>query len=148
MLIVGPTNSGKSRFVVDQLYGSFRSKFDYIVLICPTVAHDKTFHRIGENDPRMFVKICMQHEVEIWLKLVNRLSEGTKMLIIFDDCAASKDVKWRTGQLVNLGFSASPYRFQRSDASIRTSNRKVLGSTPDRSTRISFFRVCLCHFLE
>ena len=25
--------------------------------------------------------------------------------------------------------------------------RKVLGSTPDRSTRI-FFRVCLCHFLE
>ena len=25
-------------------------------------------------------------------------------------------------------------------------NRKVLGSTPHRSTRISFFRVCLCHF--
>ena len=35
-LIVGPTNSGKSRFVVDQLYGPFRRKFDYIVLICPT----------------------------------------------------------------------------------------------------------------
>ena len=25
---------------------------------------------------------------------------------------------------------------------------KVLGSTPDRSTRISFIRVCLRHFLE
>ena len=34
-LIVGPTNSGKSRFMVDQLYGPFRGKFDYIVLICP-----------------------------------------------------------------------------------------------------------------
>ena len=28
------------------------------------------------------------------------------------------------------------------------SNRKVLGSTPDRSTWISFFRVCLCHIPE
>ena len=34
-LIVGPTNSGKSNFVVDQIYGPFRGKFDYIVLICP-----------------------------------------------------------------------------------------------------------------
>ena len=30
----------------------------------------------------------------------------------------------------------------------RTSNRKVLSSTPDRSTRISFFRVCQCHLLN
>ena len=27
-LIVGPTNSGKSRFVVDQIYGTFHGKFD------------------------------------------------------------------------------------------------------------------------
>ena len=53
-LIVGPTNSGKLRFVVGQLYRPFRVKFDYIVLICPTFAHNKTDHRIGEKDPRMF----------------------------------------------------------------------------------------------
>lgn len=51
-LIVGPTNSGKSKFVVDYLYGPFRHRFDYIVPICPTFAHNKTYHRIGENDPR------------------------------------------------------------------------------------------------
>jgi len=64
-LIVGPTNSGKSRFVVDQLCVPFSFKFDYIVLIYPTFAHNKTYHRIGENDPRMFVITCKQHEVEI-----------------------------------------------------------------------------------
>jgi len=105
-LIVGPTNSGKSRFVVDQLYGPFRGKFDYIVLICPTFAHNKTYHRLGENDPRMDVIVCEQHDVERWLKLVRWPSKGTNTLIILDDCAASKDVKGRTGELVNLAFSA------------------------------------------
>ena len=56
----------------------------------------------------MFVKICLQHEVEIWLRLVSFLFEGTNTLIILDDCAASKDVKGRTGQLANLVFSAQP----------------------------------------
>jgi len=32
--------------------------------------------------------------------------EGTNTLIIVDDCAASKDVKGRTGELGKLGFSA------------------------------------------
>jgi len=94
-LIVGPTNSGKSRFVVDQIYDPFRGKFDYIVLICPTFAHNRTYYRIGENDPRMDVIMCDQHDVEKWLKLVRWLSEGANTLIILDDCAASKDVKGR-----------------------------------------------------
>ena len=105
-LIVALTNSGKSRFVVDEICGPFRGKFEYIMLICPTFAHNKTYHLIGENDRRMFMIICKQHEVENWLKLVSLLFEGTNTLIILDDCAASKDVKGCTGQLVNLGFSA------------------------------------------
>jgi len=105
-LIVGPTNSGKSRFVVDQIYGPFRGKFNYIVLICPTFMHNKTYHRVGENDPRMDVIVCEQHAVEKWLKLVRWLCEGTNTLIILGDCATSKDLKGRTGELVNLAFSA------------------------------------------
>ena len=105
-LIVGPTNSGKTQFLVNQLCGPFRGKFDYIVLVFPTFAHNKTLHRFGENDPRMFVIVCEQHEVEICLKIVSYFFEGTNTLIVLDDCAASKDVKGRTSQLVNLGFSA------------------------------------------
>ena len=74
-LIVGPTNSGKSQFVVDQLFG-FRFKFDNIVLICPTFVRNKTYYRIGEKDPRMYVIACKQHEVETWLKIARYIFEG------------------------------------------------------------------------
>ena len=105
-LIVGPTNSGKTKFFVNQLFGPFRGKFDYIVLICPTLAHNRTLYRFAERDPSFYPIICEQHHVENWLKLVSSVFEGTNTLIVLDDCASSKDVKGRTGELVKLGFSA------------------------------------------
>jgi len=105
-LIVGPTNSGKTRFFVNQLCGPFRGRFDYVVLICPTFAHNKTVFRFAERDPPSYVIICEQHKVELWLKLASFAFEGINTLIVLDDCAASKDVKGCTGELVKLGFSA------------------------------------------
>jgi len=105
-LIVRPTNSGKTQFLVNQLRGSFCGKFDYVVLICPTFAYNKTLYRFAETDPRLFVIICEQQEVEAYLKIASMFFEGTNTLIVLDDCAASKDVKGRTGELVKLGFSA------------------------------------------
>ena len=105
-LIVGPTNSGKTRFLVNQLRGPFRGKFDNVVLICPTFAYNKTLYRFAERDPRLYVIICARHEVELWLKAASFAFEGNNTLIVLDDCAASKDVKGRTGELVKLGFSA------------------------------------------
>ena len=91
---------------MDQIYGPFRFNFDNIVLICPTFTHNKTYHQIGENDPRMSVIDCKQHEVENWLKIVRFAFEGENTLIILDDCASPKDVKGRAGELVHLAFSA------------------------------------------
>jgi len=151
-LIVGPTNSGKSRFVVDQLYGPFRFKFNHIVLICPTFTHNKTYHRLGENNPRMDVIVCEQHDVERWLQLVRWLFMGTNTLRILDDCAASKDVKGRTGELVNLAFSArhmgiSVWVLTQKLTSITSSFREnmaaiVLFYTPSARTTKAIFEDC------
>jgi len=111
-LTVGPTNSGKTRFLVDQLCGPFRGRFDYVVLICPTFAHNKTLFCFAERDLRLFVIICEQHEVELWLKIASFVFEDANTLIVLDYCAASKDVKGRTGELVKLGL-LPPREYQR-----------------------------------
>ena len=109
-LIVGPTNSGKTQFLMNQLCGPFCGKFDYVVLICPTFAYNKTLYRFAERDPRLYVIICKQHQVELWLKVATFYFEGTNTLIVPDDCAASKDVKGRTGELADRGANTGMAR--------------------------------------
>ena len=104
-IIVGLITSGKTQFLVNLICGPFNGKFDYIVLICPTIAYNRTLYHFGERDPRLYVIICEQHQVEAGLKFSSFAFEGTNTLIVLDDCAASKDVKGRTGELVKLGFS-------------------------------------------
>jgi len=94
------------QFLVNQLSGTFCGKFDYVALICPTFVHNKTLYRFAERDPRLYVIICEQHQVKLFLKLASLSFEGTNTLIVLDDCTASKDIKGRTGELVKLGFSA------------------------------------------
>ena len=61
-----------------------------------------------DKDPHIFVVVVdfLQHEIESWLRLASYFFEKTNTLFVLDDCAASKDVKGHTSQLVNLGFSA------------------------------------------
>lgn len=106
VLIVGSTNCGKTKFLVDLLSIDFRKVFDYIVLICPTYDFNKTYMGFADDDPDFLVFIPKQDEVEKYLKFSVDLFEGTNTLIILDDCAASKDVKERSNELVDMAFSA------------------------------------------
>ena len=101
---MGPTNSGKTQYLVNQLRGPFWGKFDYIVLIWPTLVHNKTHDRFLDNDPYIFVVGCPQEEVEFWLKLKSYFFSGNKHAQYFGRlrCVESG----HTGQLVSLGFSA------------------------------------------
>ena len=59
-----------------------------------------------DHDSHIFVIDYPQEEFELWLQLSGYFFQGTNTLIVVDNCAALKDVKGRTGQLVSLGFLA------------------------------------------
>ena len=103
-LIVGPTKPGKTRYLGNFLSTTFYEKFDYVILLCPTFIHNKTCDGSTENDKDLLVLTPLQGWIDDCLKIIIDVYKGTNTLIIFDDCAASRDVKRRTNKLVNLAF--------------------------------------------
>ena len=112
-LIVGSTGCGKTQFVVGQLLGPFRYKFDYIILLCPTYVNNKTWSGIGIADDEFFVDILdpneLSNHLKFWHKQFSsreaRRARDTQTLLILDDIACGDDVKRRTSELVKLAFS-------------------------------------------
>lgn len=62
-LIVGSTNWGKKKHLVNILSTTFRGKFDYIVLFRPTFIHDKTYNGFGENDRNLLILTPLQDQI-------------------------------------------------------------------------------------
>ena len=107
-IITGPTNCGKTRYVIDQLRGSFRHVFEWIVLICPTYSKNKTYRGFAKGDKRFVVlspDASNVEEINDLLGICEDFFSGTNTLIILDDCAVSRDLKNRTNKFINLAFS-------------------------------------------
>ena len=77
-----------------------------MILLCPTYIFNETYRGFAEEDRDFFVLTLQQDQIDDWVRIVSFMFEGTNSLIILDDCAASRDVKKRTNELVNLAFSA------------------------------------------
>jgi hypothetical protein len=99
-LIVGPTSCGKTKFVVDQLLGDFRYKFDYIALLCLTYKNNKTWGGIGIDDDDFFVDILDPNNLSTHLKFWHKTFKDGQVLLILDDIACGDDVKKRTSELI------------------------------------------------
>lgn len=110
MLIVGMTGCGKTYYLLDLIASEYKKHFDYIILICPTFRRNKTYTNweyISDDD--VVVIECEHHSVNEVIKYVRETYEDTNSLIIIDDCASSRDIKNRTSEVVNLGFSGRHY---------------------------------------
>ena len=107
-IITGPTNCGKTRYVIDQLRGPFLHVFEWIVLICPTYSKNKTYRGFAKGDKRFVVlspDASNVEEINDLLGICEDFFSGTNTLIILDDCAVSRDLKNRTNKFINLAFS-------------------------------------------
>ena len=107
-IITGPTNSGKTEYLINCLRTSYKYMFEYIVLICPTYINNKTYQGFATNDPRFIVispDASNVDEINNILSDVVTVFSGYSTLVILDDCAFTKDLKQRSNTFINLAFS-------------------------------------------
>ena len=106
MIIVGMTACRKTHYLLSMLEKEYKKHYDYIFIVCPTLEDNKTYQQWKYlTDPDVYELPVAHDNVENILRDITNYAKNTNSLIILDDCAASKDVKNRTSELVKLGFS-------------------------------------------
>ena len=114
-LIVGKTNSGKTKWILDLLQTQYKNKYENIVIICPTVTKNKTYlnRKWILTDPGVYL-IDLDHwalGLNEALHIFTKIFESEPTLFILDDCSALQDVKYRkknkdgTCELSKMAFS-------------------------------------------
>ena len=103
-LIVGRFGCGKTHYLLKFLDAKCKKKYENIYIVCPTFSINSTWQGWKfKNDSG--VKVLETHDVNGVMKEILGQHKKSRALIIFDDVAISKDVKYQTSELVKLGFS-------------------------------------------
>lgn len=105
LIITGPTCCGKTEYVLNILKTEFKNKFDYIIIVCPTFHNNSAYNKKFIYSDEDIIIVCLDLTDEV-LQFIHVTYKGTNSLIILDDCASSKDIKNRTGEITKLAFSA------------------------------------------
>ena len=114
-LIVGKTNSGKTKWILDLLETKYRYKYENIVVICPTVSKNKTYltRKWILSDPGVYLIDLNTWDIGLnqALGVLTKVFENEPTLFIIDDCSATQEVKYRKKAdngvcaLSNMAFS-------------------------------------------
>ena len=91
VVIVGQTGCGKTVFCLDLLEGPYRGVFRHIVILCPTVLHNKTYKGRSWiwSDQEVYV-IDPGERLNDCLRALYQVFQGEPTLFLIDDCSASK----------------------------------------------------------
>ena len=114
-LIVGKTNSGKTKWILDLVETEYKYRFEAIVIICPTLLKNKTYQsrRWIYTDDQVY--LCDLDKERLTLNeaidLYQNVFDGIQTLFIVDDCSSLQDIKYRkkTCALSKMAFSGRHY---------------------------------------
>ena len=105
-IICGQTGCGKTVYVLDLLEGPYRGLFQHIVILCPTLRHNKTYQErvwIWE-DPEVYA-FDPGERLHDCLRVLYQRFQGQPTLYVIDDMAASKALTKKKDALSELAFS-------------------------------------------
>ena len=111
MLVTGMTDCGKSYFILNLLENEFFSKFNDIVIFCPTINMNKTYlERLWiEKDKKIYIFPPEKVQEDLNLCLEDTMkefqSQDLQTLFIVDDCSNLWESKNKCTKLTELAFS-------------------------------------------
>ena len=105
-LFVAPTGVGKTHLALNLLENEYRNHFDFIVIICPTLAHNETYKSRGWvwNDPDV-IPIEPDNNLYYLIEKFSNLLAGSKTLFWIDDIIADEALDKHRQPLLGLAIS-------------------------------------------
>ena len=90
-IFTGPTGCGKTHLVLDLIEKEYNKHFDYIIIICPTLWWNKTYHSKDwiKNDDNVWI-IDPKDKLYQWPEKLSQLLARSKTLFIIDDIIADE----------------------------------------------------------
>ena len=105
-MFIAPTGVGKTHLALNLLDNEYRDHFDFIVIICPTLAHNETYKSRGWvwNDPHVFL-IEPGNHLYNWIEKMGKQFAGFKTLFLIDDIIANENLDKKRQLLLELAIS-------------------------------------------
>ena len=82
-LFIAPTGVGKTHLALNSLENEYRNHFNFIIIICPTLAHNETYRHRGWvwNDPEV-IPIEPGNQLYYLIEKISNLLTGSKTLFL------------------------------------------------------------------
>ena len=105
-LFVAPTGVGKTHLALSLLETEYRSHFDFIVIICPTLRYNSTYENRSWvwNDPDV-IPIEPGNNLYYFIEKISNLLTGDKTLFLIDDIIANETLDKHHQPLLELVIS-------------------------------------------
>ena len=105
-MFIAPAGVGKTHLALNLLENEYRSHFNFIVIICPTLEHNETYKSRGWvwNDPDV-IPIEPDNHLYYLIEKISNLLAGSKILFLIDDTIADETRNKRRQPLLGLAIS-------------------------------------------
>ena len=96
-IFISQTGCGKTHLVLDLVEKEYNKHFGYIVIICPTLRENSTYHAKEwiKNDDKVWL-VESKDSFYQWIKKLSELLRFLEVLFIIDDIIANKSLDNRS----------------------------------------------------
>ena len=104
-IFIGQTECGKTHLVLDLIENQYNNHFDYIVIICPTLQENDSYHAKEwiKNDDKVWL-VDPKDNLYHWIRKLSGLLRFLEELFIIDDIA-NESLDKRRQPLLELSIS-------------------------------------------